>query len=108
MRNLFDISFKKFVSPTIVKIVYVLVMIGIALGYIGFTIAAFSADTLMGVLVLFLLGPLVSLIYLCLFRVMLEALVSAILTAQNTSELVRMQQGWGPATPMGSHPQQGR
>lgn len=92
MLALFDISFKKFIAPTIAKIIYVLVMIGIALGYLAATIAAFSADAVAGLFVLIVVGPLLSLLYLCFFRVALESLISMILTAQNTTELVRMQQ----------------
>lgn len=92
MLSLFDLSFKKFVTPTVAKIVYILAMIFIAVSYIGFTVAAFNVDSALGVLVLLVLGPLGSLLYLCLFRVVLESLLSMILTAQNTAELVRLQQ----------------
>ncbi|SFB05462.1 protein of unknown function [Amycolatopsis marina] len=92
MLSLFDLTFKKFVTPTVAKIVYILAMIFIAVSYIGFTVAAFNVDSALGVLVLLVLGPLGSLLYLCLFRVVLESLLSMILTAQNTAELVRLQQ----------------
>lgn len=113
MLALFDLSFKKFVSPTIAKIVYILVMIGIAVGYLGMVIAAFNEDTAVGFVVLFL-GPLFALVYLCVFRVMLEALIAMIMTAQNTGELLRLQQhpgaaaaqqgGYAQQTPPGHQP----
>jgi uncharacterized membrane protein YgcG len=85
---LFDLSFQRFIAPSIAKVVYVLAMIGIALIYLLFVVRAFDASTGFGVLVLFVIGPLVSLIYLVFIRVFLEALLAQILTAQNTSALV--------------------
>lgn len=100
MLALFDLSFKKFVSPTIAKIVYILVMIGIAVGYLGMVIAAFNEDTAVGFVVLFL-GLLFALLYLCVFRVMLEALIAMIMTAQNTGELLRLQHSGAAAAQQG-------
>lgn len=98
---MFDISFKKFASPSIVKIVYVLAMAGIVLGYLSFTVGAFQAHVAMGLFTMFLLGPVLGLLYLCFIRVVLESVMATIMTAQNTAELVRLQQGphAGPPQP---------
>ena len=74
MKALFDLSFTRFVSPGLVKFVYILVMVLLVLGYVG--------------LVLF--GPLVTLIYLVLARVGLEVLIATIRTAENTGTLVQL------------------
>jgi hypothetical protein len=101
MKNLFDLSFTRFVSPSIAKIVYVLIMVALGITYLGFVIAAFaSRNVLLGVLVLLVIGPLFVLIYLALARIGLESLVAGIRTAQNTAELIRLQGGTPPgATP---------
>lgn len=108
MGALFDLSFKKFIAPTIAKIVYVLAMIGIAITYLVFVVSAFNANAAFGLFVLLILGPLAALIYLVFVRVLIESLLATIQTAQNTAELVRLQgggvppaSGWGTPAPGG-------
>ncbi|HEY9408357.1 MAG TPA: DUF4282 domain-containing protein [Jiangellaceae bacterium] len=120
MGALFDLSFKKFVAPTIARIVYGLAMALVVISYLTSVIVAFSQDAGTGFLVLLILGPLVSLISLAFIRVGLESLLASILTAQNTAELVRIQggtppslSGWaagggaGPAGPAPGYPEPG-
>ena len=105
MKNLFDLSFTRFVSPAIAKIVYILIMVALGLLYLGFVIAAFaSRNVVLGVLVLLVLGPLFVIIYLALVRIGLESLVAGIRTAENTAELIRLQGGTPPGgVQAGSH-----
>jgi len=93
MKSLFDFSFTKFVTPSIIKILYVLIMVFLAFGYIFMTWAAFKESTGFGIAVLLILGPLGVLIYLALIRAGLESLVAQIRTAENTAELVRLAGG---------------
>ncbi|WP_404290031.1 DUF4282 domain-containing protein [Glutamicibacter arilaitensis] len=97
MKALFDFGFHKFVTPSIIKIIYVLIMIMLAVGYIAFTVMAFASDVMFGILVLLILGPLFTLIYLALARASLESLIAQIRTAENTSELVRLAGGTPPS-----------
>jgi hypothetical protein len=90
MKPLFDLSFTRFVSPSIAKFVYILFMVLIAIGYLGLVFAAFQFHVGFGLFTLVLFGPLVSLIYLVLARVGLEALIATVRTAENTSDLVRL------------------
>lgn len=93
MKALFDLSFTKFISPGIAKIVYILIMVVIALFYLIVVIASFRANVLLGLLVLVIVGPIVGLLYLVLARVGLESLIATIRTAENTGELVRLSGG---------------
>ncbi|MGH3347974.1 MAG: DUF4282 domain-containing protein [Nocardioides sp.] len=68
---LFDFSFEHFVTPMIVKVVYVLAIIALGIGFLVFLASSFAADASFGVVVL-LLGPVVVLLYLCLIRMTLE------------------------------------
>lgn len=107
MKALFDLSFTRFVSPSIAKVVYVLVMIGLAVLYLVVVVASFTTSTAFGVLMLLVGGPLIVLIYLCVARLGIESLIATIRIAENTAELVRVQhaqqqippreQGMGPA-----------
>ena len=96
MKALFDFDFRKFVTPSIIKIVYILIMIFLVLGYIAMVIAAFSEDALFGLLMLIIIGPLFVLIYLVLARAGLESLIASIRTAENTAELIRLAGGRPP------------
>jgi hypothetical protein len=91
LKALFDLSFTRFVSTSIAKIVYVLVMIGLAVLYVVLVAAAFMTSTAFGVFMLLVGGPLTVLIYLCLTRLGIESLIATIRVAENTAELVRLQ-----------------
>jgi len=72
--SLFDFSFSTFVTPNVVKFVYILSVIGIGLAaivWLVMTIAAFTQEQLGG-LIFLIGGPIVLLIYLCLIRMTLE------------------------------------
>lgn len=90
MKPLFDLSFTRFVAPRMAKFVYILVMVLVVLGYLGLVFAGFQYSVAFGLFVLVLFGPLVSLIYLVLARIGLEALVAIVRTAENTSTLMRL------------------
>jgi len=93
LKALFDLDFRTFVTPTIIKVVYVLIMVLLGIGYIAFVVAAFSSSTGFGIFTLLILGPLFVLIYLIMVRAGLESLIAQIRTAENTSELVRLARG---------------
>ncbi|MGL3805273.1 DUF4282 domain-containing protein [Paeniglutamicibacter sp. R2-26] len=97
MKQLFDFNFDSFVTPRIVKIVYILITVGLAVLYVGMVVSAFvSENALLGILVLLVVGPLVTIIYLALARMGLESLVATIRTAEHTGELVRLAGGSAP------------
>jgi len=97
MGALFDFTFKKFVTPTIAKIVYAIGLVIVGLMYIVMIVAGFDESVALGLLFMFIIGPLVALFYVCLFRVGLEGLLAAILTSRNTRELVRLGGGTPPS-----------
>lgn len=97
MKNLFDLSFTRFVSPSIARIAYILIMVALGIGYIVSVIASFATrNAILGILVMLVIGPLFALIYLALARIGLESLVAGIRTAENTAELIRIQGGTPP------------
>jgi hypothetical protein len=82
---LFDFSFGSFVTPKIVKLVYVLATIALALFYVVFVIAAFSNSAGAGVLVL-LVGAVVALVYLAFIRMTLEFYFAIVRMSQDINE----------------------
>jgi Domain of unknown function (DUF4282) len=69
--SLFDFSFNSFVTPKIVKLVYVVSTIAVAIGYLAFVVIGFKASVGAGVGVL-LVGALVAIVYLAFIRMTLE------------------------------------
>ncbi len=97
MKALFDFDFRKFITPSIIKIVYILIMVLLVIAYLVFVIASFRTNGALGFTVLILVGPLFVLIYLVLARAGLESLIAQIRTAENTAELVRLAGGTPPS-----------
>lgn len=89
---LFDFSFKRYVTPSVVKVLYILSMIGVGLfvllAIIGFLVGmAQDASVIILALIgipLVLLGAVVSLAF---YRVALEVAVSIIRTAQSVQSI---------------------
>jgi hypothetical protein len=90
LASLFDMSFTAFVTPKIIKILYVLSMIAIGLGYLGFVLASFSSSVGLGLLVLVIVGPLVSLFYLAWVRVLLEIAIVFFRIHESTADMDQM------------------
>jgi hypothetical protein len=82
---LFDFSFSSFVTPKIVKLVYVLATIGVALFYVVFVISAFAKNAGAGIVVL-LVGAVVALVYLAFIRMTLEFYFAIVRMSQDINE----------------------
>lgn len=68
---LLDFKFNHFITPMIVKFVYVLATIVLVLGFVVFLVASFANSASAGIVVL-LLGPVVVILYLAFIRMTLE------------------------------------
>lgn len=75
LASLFDINFRSFVTPKIVKVVYVLIIIVLGLSAIGYAIFAFRLNAVFGIISLVILCPLYFFISLMLWRIVLEVFV---------------------------------
>lgn len=81
MGSLFDFSFTHYITPKIVRIVYAIGMVLIALGLIFAIIGAFTQSIAAGFFVL-IFGWLFALLYLVLFRILLEFYTAVVSTAE--------------------------
>ena len=79
---LFDFSFSHFITPMIVKAVYILAVVALGLAWLVFLIAGFS-DSAAGGLVVLLLGPIGILIYLAFIRMTLEFYLAIVRMSQD-------------------------
>ena len=69
---LFDFGFTSFVTPKVIKVLYILIVIGTVVSALVFTLLAFKASTAFGILTLVFGDPLFILIVLAIYRVVLE------------------------------------
>lgn len=72
LASLFDVGFNSFVTPKVVKAVYVLIMILTALWELVIALAAFRLNVVLGIVALFILCPIFFIVYLALWRIVLE------------------------------------
>ena len=81
---LFDFSFSRYITPTVVKVVYVVVIVVTALYWLGGLIASFAQDWWVGLLFL-LFGWIFALLYLAFVRIVLECFVALISISQKVN-----------------------
>lgn len=75
LASLFDFSFTSFVTTKIIKVVYVLIFILTLISAFIFTISAFRANALIGLLTLVIGDPLFIIIGMAFWRLVLESFV---------------------------------
>lgn len=69
---LFDFEFNNFVTPKIVKFVYIVITVLIGIGVVGFVITSLISRAPAMVILALIIGPIVGIIYLALARMTLE------------------------------------
>ncbi len=82
---LFDFSFTHFVTPKLVRFVYILATIALAVAWFGYLLIAFAASATLGLAVL-LLGPVLFVIYLALIRMTLEFYLSVVRMSEDINK----------------------
>ena len=92
--SLFDYSFGSYITPKIIKVLYVLATVLIALWTLAFVLIAFNASSGFGVLTLLILGPLYFVIAMIYARVLLE-LLSAFFHIHDDVKEIKLR-GGGP------------
>jgi hypothetical protein len=70
--SLFDFGFTSFVTPKVIRVLYPLIVIVAALSALGFIATAFAANTVFGIVTLFVLAPLFFLVVVAIYRILLE------------------------------------
>jgi hypothetical protein len=84
---LFDFGFTSFVTPKVIKVLYILITIGTVVSALVFTIVAFKASVAFGVATLAVGDPLFVLIVLAIYRVILEFFVVTFRVAEDVRAL---------------------
>ena len=104
--SLFDLSFTSFVTTKLIKVLYVLSLVLLAIAYVGIAIGIFSSggetvsynavdgtvdtdgggNTGLGLLWLFVIGPILLSFYLLLYRVFFELVIVLFRIFENTRD----------------------
>ena len=84
---LFDFGFTSFVTPKVIKVLYVLIVIGTVVSALVFTIVVFKASAMFGFLMLVFGDPLFILIVLAIYRIILEFFVVTFRVAEDIRAL---------------------
>jgi hypothetical protein len=69
---LFDFSFTSFVTPKVVKVLYILIVIVVGLSALGFALTVLATNIGLGLIVLLIGAPLYFLVVTALYRITLE------------------------------------
>jgi hypothetical protein len=85
--RLFDLSFNEFVTTKIIKVLFVLAIIGSAFGGLAIMLGLFATKTFFGVVGGLIAGPLAFLLYVIAARVWMEVLIVLFRIAENTAKL---------------------
>lgn len=105
--SLFDLSFTRLVTTRVIKILYVLLLVLIGLGLLGFVIAGIASGTAQGIIVALVVGPIAALLYIIYARVFLEVILAIFRILETNREIAflqrqqvaLMQQQVGPQPP---------
>lgn len=79
---LFDFNFDRFITPMIVKAVYLLALILLAVGWFVIMVTSFTQSVGLGLVVL-ILGPVVVVVYLAFIRMTLEFYLAIVRMSQD-------------------------
>ena len=85
--RLFDLSFNEFITTKIIKVLYVIAIIGSAIGALFILGGLFATRTFGGVLMGLVLAPVVFVLYVILARIWLETLIVLFRIAENTGKM---------------------
>lgn len=84
--SLFDLSFHHFVTPKIIKVLFILALIGIGFGVLTMIIVGFARGFGMGILFL-ILAPIGGFVYILLARLWLEVVVVLFRIEEHTATM---------------------
>ena len=83
IKSLFDFKFDKILTAKVLRILYAIVAVFSALGAVGFVISGINDSN--AALVIF--GPLGSIVYLMIFRIIFESLIIKFQMAQDIRDI---------------------
>lgn len=84
---LFDLSFTSFIATKLIKVLYVLCILGAAVAALGLAASGFSQGVAVGLLMLVIVAPIVFLLSVIYARVLLEIIIVVFRAAEHLAEM---------------------
>lgn len=88
--GLFDFSFTQFVTARLIRVIYILAVIASGIGSAAVFIGCLASRSFAGVLLGFILAPVVFFVWILIARIWLELVIVVFRIAENTSALVAL------------------
>ncbi len=96
-RSLFDFSFSSLVTTKIIKLIYGITMVVIALTAVFLIVSAFASSGALGAVMLIVVAPLFALLSLVYARVTLEFFITIFRIMENGRDLLELTRAQQPA-----------
>jgi hypothetical protein len=85
--SLFDLSFKEFVTPRIIRWLFVLSLVVVGVGVLMMIVTGFALGVVTGLFTLLILAPLTALFYVLIARLALEVVVVLFKIEEHLAEM---------------------
>lgn len=89
LNSLFDFSFTNFVATRLIKVLYVLAIIGAAFCALAMVVSSFTASIVQGIVVLLIVAPLAFFFMVIYARVMMELLIVLFRMSEHLAEIAQ-------------------
>jgi hypothetical protein len=99
---IFDFSFQRFITLSVIKVLFMLGILLIALEWLAMVILGFTTGGTMGGVGALIIGTVACFIAVIFLRVWLELIVVIFRIGENTSKLVEQKEGGPSIVPLGS------
>lgn len=87
--SLFDLSFSSFITTKLIKVLYVLSLVGAGILCLNLILNGFANSVLQGLLMLVVVAPLAFLFFAIYMRVILELIIVVFRIAEHTNEIAK-------------------
>jgi uncharacterized protein DUF4282 len=87
--SLFDLSFSNFITPKLIKVLFIITIVLVALGALAFVGSAFMQSAIAGIFVLLIVAPLFFLFEVILARVWMEVLIQIFRACDYLAEIAK-------------------
>lgn len=91
MASLLDPSFTTLVTTRVIKFLYILLLVLVGLGLLGFIVASIASGSAAQIIVSLIVGPLVALLYVIYARVILEVILAIFRLLESNREIAFLQ-----------------
>lgn len=91
LASLLDPSFTTLVTTRVIKFLYILLLVLVGLGLLGFIVASIASGSAAQIIVSLIVGPLVALLYVIYARVILEVILAIFRLLESNREIAFLQ-----------------